>query len=533
MSDIDSFSTDEVEVDSSEHGPQGIQQDLVKELYRQIVEVANEGIWVIDTEGRTTYTNGRMAEMLGCTVQELMAKNAFNFVFPEDRPTAFREFDLRRMESRGRQIQFRYRKKDGSELWTIVNSSVITGAQGRVGAILGLFTDITELKRTQDELKALNRTLAHQVDTRTEKLKTAMQDLVRTQQELVNSEMKYRSLAENTRDILILMDDEGSIEYIGPQIKRYGLNQEDMVNRPLLDFVIEEDREHLCSELKRVRITKEIGILEFRLCAANGEFRSFEFSGAVRCEKKSGLTRITGVLRDISERKAAQHALRESEERRTELTAKLISAQDKEQRRISEVLHDQVLQLLAAAKMKHGLLATNREDLNKQRLYQELEGLLGQVIEKVRSLSFELKTSTLIRMGLTEAISELCAAMEARYGVHFDFETADKEFPIGAEASIVLFKGTRELLFNVVKHAGVKRSAVSMKRVAAQLMLTVKDEGRGFTAPESLQMDQGLGLFSIREWLRDVGGEMEIDSVPGSHTRIILSVPLEREHVNT
>jgi len=135
-------------------------------------------------------------------------------------------------------------------------------------------------------------------------------------------------------------------------------------------------------------------------------------------------------------------------------------------------------------------------------------------------------------MGLTEAIRELCAAMESRYGVHFDFETADKELSIGAEASIVLFKGTRELLFNVVKHAGVTRAVVSMKRVAGQLKLTVKDEGRGFTAPESLQMDQGLGLFSIREWLRDVGGEMEIDSVPGYHTRIILSVQLEREHVN-
>ena len=119
-------------MDSSTHGPEGIQQDLEKELYRQIVEVTNEGIWVINTVGRTTYANERMAEMLGFTVQELMGKNAFDLVFPEDLTRGYQEFDLRRIEKEGRQIQFRYRKKDGSKLWTIGNSSVITGPQERI-----------------------------------------------------------------------------------------------------------------------------------------------------------------------------------------------------------------------------------------------------------------------------------------------------------------------------------------------------------------------------------------------------------------
>jgi PAS domain S-box-containing protein len=368
-----------------------IQLDHKKEFYRQIVETTNEGIWVIDGEGRTSYANQRMAEMLGCRLNELMGRSAFDFVFPEDRAKGETEFDLCKIDSGGRQIQFRYRKNDGTELWALVSSSVLIGSDGGAEGILGMFTDITEFKRTQEELQELNRTLLHRVDRRTMKLQ-------------------------------------------------------------------------------------------------------------------------------------------ESEERRTRLAVDLVSAHDEEQRRISEGLHDHILQLLAAVKMKQGLLGTNRKNPEEAELLQDITELLNETIEKIRSLSFELKTSMLISMGLSKAIRELCEAMESMYGVHFEFECEDPELPLSSDVSIILFKGIRELFFNVVKHAGVTRAVVSLKRRSKNLQLTVADEGRGFRAPipgEMPLMGKGLGLLTIQEWLRDVGGRVEIESTPGSHTRITLWAPLD------
>jgi PAS domain S-box-containing protein len=499
-------------------------------LYRQIVETTNEGIWVIDFEGRTTYANQRMAEMLGCTVKELIGKNAFDFVFPEDRPKGHQEFDLRKLETGGQQVRFRYRKKDGAELWTLASTSMIVGPDGGMEGVLGMFTDITGLKRAQEALKDLNRTLAHRVERRTLKLQKALDDLTRMQKELVASENKYRRLAENTRDILILIGGEGGIEYIGPQISRYGVHPEDMTGHHLLDFVFQEDKEKVALELKRVWTSEDSGILEFRMCTPGGEKYSFEFSGAVLQDENSGVRNIMGVLRDISERRDLEELLVESEERRIKLTAALISAQDKEQQRISEILHNQVSQLLAAAKMKLALLDASREDSEEGKFHQEIEEILAEALETVRIPSFDLKTSILIKKGLSRAIRDLCTTMESRYGVHFDVETEDTELLISAEISTILFKAVRELLFNVVKHADVMRAAVSLLREGKFLKIVVEDQGRGFQAPatsEKPMIGKGLGLISIRDWLRDIGGKMEIDSIPGSRTTVTLRAPLD------
>ena len=505
-------------------------QKAVEEQYQKIVETTNEGIWVIDAEGRTSYTNRRMAQMLGCTVEKLAVKNAFDFVFPEDRPRGQQEFDLRKMESEGCQVQFRYRKKDGSELWTLVSTSLIRGSDGSVEGILGMFTDITELKRVQDELADLNRTLAYRVDVRTNKLKKAMKNLLRMQKELVASEIKYRSLAENTRDILVSMDAEGVITCISPQISRYGINPEGIIGHQLLDFVFHEDRETVASKLEHAQVSQEIEAFEWRISPPEGNAHWFEFSGEVQRDEDKGVTSITGVLRDISERKATETELREAQNRSIELEASLVSAQDEEQQRIADGLHDQVSQLLAAAKMKHALLCTDRDDPKERKTHQEIQEHLTEALESVRSLSFEMKTSMLIRLGLLDAIKELCTAMENRYRVHFDFKAEDTEFHISAEVSVILFKGIRELIFNVVKHANVQRAVVSMKKVKNFLQITVVDQGRGFHIPtgdEGQLLERGVGLFSVRERLGDIGRKMEIDSSPGSHTRVTLWAPFQ------
>jgi len=296
----------------------------------------------------------------------------------------------------------------------------------------------------------------------------------------------------------------------------------------LPDILYREDRGTVASELKKVRKSGVVGSFSCRISAANGETHWLEFSGEVQRDGNGRVMGVTGVLGDISERKTTEKALQKSEERRASLAASLTSAEDDEQRRISEVLHDQVSQLLAAIKMKLSLLGMNNNDPEERKLYREIDALLVEALKSVRSLSFELKTSMLLRLGLFEAITELCATMESRYGVHFDFQPEHGELKISRASAVILFKGVRELLFNVVKHADVQQAVVCMKEEVRNLKITVEDRGKGFHVQsdgENLLMEQGLGLASIQERLREIGGKMKIESVPGSHTKVTLWAP--------
>ena len=98
--------------------------------YRRIVETAAEGIWIIDTEGRTTFANPRMASMLGYTVEEMQKIGVFDVVFPEDEPVA-RKSLARRQEGISETFEFRLRRRDGGEIWARVSARPLHDENGR------------------------------------------------------------------------------------------------------------------------------------------------------------------------------------------------------------------------------------------------------------------------------------------------------------------------------------------------------------------------------------------------------------------
>jgi PAS domain S-box-containing protein len=116
--------------------------------FRHLVEVMGEGMWVVDPEGLTTFVNRRMAEMLGYTPEEMVGRPIFWFMFEEDVPQSRRNLAQRR-EGIGAQHDSRFRKKDGTEIWTIVTGNPVLDEEGRVVSVLGIITDITERRRAQ------------------------------------------------------------------------------------------------------------------------------------------------------------------------------------------------------------------------------------------------------------------------------------------------------------------------------------------------------------------------------------------------
>ncbi|HEX9010334.1 MAG TPA: PAS domain S-box protein [Holophagaceae bacterium] len=117
--------------------------------FRHLVEVMGEGMWVLDPEGNTTFVNRRMREILGYSPEEMTGRPLTDFMFAEDFGTADRNMAQRRAGV-GSQHDFRFRRKDGSEVWTIVTANPVKDETGRVVSVLGMITDITERRRIEE-----------------------------------------------------------------------------------------------------------------------------------------------------------------------------------------------------------------------------------------------------------------------------------------------------------------------------------------------------------------------------------------------
>jgi signal transduction histidine kinase len=132
-------------------------------------------------------------------------------------------------------------------------------------------------------------------------------------------------------------------------------------------------------------------------------------------------------------------------------------------------------------------------------------------------------------VGLGPGLLELCEVMSRRYHMSFTLQGGDVVGKLEEDTEVILFKSVRELLFNVVKHAGVQEATISLSRTQKRLRVAVEDCGRGFeegVRGRAKDLAQGLGLFAIRERLNSIGGTIQIESTPHVKTRVTVSVPL-------
>lgn len=228
---------------------------------------------------------------------------------------------------------------------------------------------------------------------------------------------------------------------------------------------------------------------------------------------------------EIAQRKLAQEELRRSEEELQSLAGRLISVQEDERKRIARDLHDDFSQRLALHCVDLDLLGQSLPAGSETaRELQRLRSDADKLGLSVRQISHNLHHPQLA-LGLQHGAVSFCREFSEQHGIAVELTHEGNLKQIPETVSIVLFRILQEALGNVAKHSGADRVTVFLSVEGAQSLLRVTDRGRGFDA-ESVQSDGGLGLISMRERLRLVGGTMGVISSPGQGTNIEAVVPV-------
>jgi len=236
---------------------------------------------------------------------------------------------------------------------------------------------------------------------------------------------------------------------------------------------------------------------------------------------------FVSVVQDISLRKKGEERVAQYQKQLKDLASDLSSAEERERRHLAEKLHDYVGQTLALAKIRLGWLRENVAG-EKQRVVNDVRRMIEQSIGHIRTLTFELSPPILHEVGLEAAIGWLVDETEKQSGLKIRMISDNKPKPMSDEMRIFLFNAVNGLLMNVIKHAQARHVLVSIRRHADNIMITVKDDGRGIkSVPNNRVKIKGYGLFSIRERLDIYGGDLRIESRPNKGTKISIRCPLK------
>ena len=297
-----------------------------------------------------------------------------------------------------------------------------------------------------------------------------------------------------------------------------GRTRDEIIGRTPLEIDLWADPDRRSPFMKQMLTTGSARDLEVRLRRKDGQLRTT--LGSAELIDVNGEPCVLSVIADVTERKQAEEAM-------SGFSRRLIEAQEAERTRIARELHDDINQRLAMVAVS---LKTLKQDLpnsevNARRGIDAACERVSALENDVQALSHRLHSSRLEYLGLEAAARGLCSELSERQSVKIDLHCEGIPEELSGDIALCLFRVLQEALHNALKYSGVNQFEVSLTGVSNGIELRVHDSGAGFDAKPT-RNGHGLGLTSMKERMRLVGGECSIDSQPGQGTTVFASIPL-------
>jgi len=337
-----------------------------------------------------------------------------------------------------------------------------------------------------------------------------MREREKAQSALKDSEARYRSVFDSAVDGLVVLDPAGRVVEANRAAEaQAGRRVGELDGARFAELVAEEQRgtyEEFARSLEGPRVAR----LATTLVARDGSRLAVELRGT-RFDHAAE-PRVLLIVTDVSE-------MRRAERRQTQLSRKVLMAQEEERARLSRDLHDDLGQILSALRLELALLA--RQSAAGGDAFQTCFGQIEQAAEALRRICRGLRPPLLDDLGVEPAVQQLVREFEEHSGIAVDLEIGldEERTAVRPETALATYRILQEALTNAGRHAGARNVNISLYRDGAALVLSVYDDGRGFDAA-SLGGDRGSGLQGMRERAALVNGVLEIQSIPSEGTRI-------------
>lgn len=334
-------------------------------------------------------------------------------------------------------------------------------------------------------------------------------------------------------DTLVVVDLEAQITNVNrATCELLGYEEDELTGKDINLIVPQEEEIFRGKRFQRLLGQASVVNHELDYLTRSGKRIPVLLSAAVLKNKEGRAVGAVAIARDITERRLAEEALQKSERELRFLSSQLLAAQEKERGRLARELHDELGQALMVFKLK---LRSIREGLRPEqtRLQAACDGLLvhiNDVSENIRRLSRDLSPYILEDLGLSAAIRWLVEKSCKHSNLETSLEIIEIEDVFTQERQITVYRILQECLTNIAKHARATHVSVTIRRQDDLFFFYLEDDGKGFDVKEVLGKDprtKGLGLASMYERTRMLGGSLEIWSQEGAGTRITFTVPLD------
>jgi len=456
-------------------------------LHRQYMDLVNnspDAIGRLDPEGRYVFMNRRGLEMAGVPLADLIGK----------RPGAIVSGDVTYWQAMVKQVvatrqmvvtEVRSKTRLGN---LRVRMAPEVKADGVVESVLLIATDLSALYAA--EAQATER------------------------------EALIQAVFDASSQAVLAIDGDGRIQLANAVVTQiFGYAMEELMGERFAMLLpgYRPDEQEAFSRLtpRAVELTgRHKDGLEFPVTCRMNQF-----------ESARGVLHVA-VVTDITVQQRQEQQLRDAAEEIRALGVRLLTAEEEAARALARELHDDITQRLALLSME---MSNRTKDPASGALSPVLQGYQARLLEisaGVRRISHQMHPAILEHFGLSAAIESLCEEMSAGGAILVRYRAEGGVDVVDRNAALCLYRVCQECLRNIEKHAGGECAEVLLTGTEGGLELAVVDDGKGFAVG---RQGRGLGVYSMQERVRLVGGTLRISSEEGEGTRVVARIPLRRE----
>jgi PAS domain S-box-containing protein len=456
--------------------------------------MAKIGYWEYDLKQQKGFATDGLYEIYGvCRKQHphVTIDLFLSLIHPDDKPIIEARVSALLTEPMS-DLEHRIIRPDGRLVYVYHSGETVKDENGEPLHISGAVQDITERKKAEISLSL--------------------------------SEQKFKSLVQNGSDLIFIIDELAVVQYVSPTIKDMaGYDPHFLIGQKAFDYLHQEDIPEIATELMQIKqFTNNGAATAHRFLKQNGEWMWLESKGA-NLLNDANIQGIVVNSRDITDRIHLQEKLdKELANRQKKITAAVIKAQEAERSQLGQELHDNVNQVLTTVKLYNEMLLHdmgNKEDILKKSLHH-LQGC----IDEIRSISKRLSAPTLGKISLVDSVLELVESINItnKLSIHYSFEGFEG-IVVSQDVHLTIYRIIQEQLNNIIKHAEAQNVFLKLKSTNHQLLLIIRDDGKGFDLDERRR---GIGITNMITRAENMNGNLTLTTEPDNGCILKVTLPI-------